>query len=57
MATEKDPGAYVNEDRTILLTIHPDGSATVAYRESRLDTWSPPQPASDDDINAAPFPA
>ena len=55
--TEKDPGFYVNEERTILLTIPLEGEATVAFRKSRLDTWSPPQPATDDDITAAYLPA
>ena len=33
---------WVNEARTVLVEMWPDGTVTVATRENPSDTWGPP---------------
>jgi hypothetical protein len=33
---------WVNDERTILVTVWPNGVATVAFRDTSAHTWGPP---------------
>ena len=38
----EDYDLYVNEERTVLVTLWATGTATVATRETPAHTWGPP---------------
>jgi hypothetical protein len=39
---DREPSILVNDERTILVTTHPDGSTSVALREHSGAIWGPP---------------
>jgi hypothetical protein len=38
----EDHRLFVNEERTVLITVWPDGTMTVALRDSSSGVWGPP---------------
>lgn len=39
---ELEPGVWVNEDSTVLVSVHPNGTLDVKLRDDSDATWGPP---------------